>query len=301
MILENRKYISVDFKQSITCKIPKFFQYDTNVLVITVLNDGSAADLSNSDRILLNFKLSDGSVITRTVNAAGNIIEYTLGTSEQANVGIVKADLQFYDEDERLSTFIFKVQIESTINPTTPSEDEQTIVNQLISEVEALNAQTTEAANYASEQGNYAKEQGDYAKEQAEHISELTTGVLSVNGQSGIVSLGVADMDDTAISNPADKDMLVYDSDTSKWVNVPYQLQTNIQTLNDNDVLAYDADTSKWINVSIEQIMGDMRTTFDTVYAQIQHEHVLADVENGTEMTDSEVQSIWNATSAEGS
>ena len=44
--------------------------------------------------------------------------------------------------------------------------------------------------------------------------------VVSVNGQQGIVSLGLADMDDTTITGPAVAQLLVYNGTASKWENV---------------------------------------------------------------------------------
>lgn len=262
MLVEKKQYITIDFYNSTTNKIPRFFQYDNNILVITVFDNGVNADLSNVDRILLNFRLVDGSVITRdvTANLNDNVISYTLGTSEQKQIAIIQAELQIYDNTDRLSTFIFKIKIDDTINPEEPTEDEQTIFNQLIAELNALNIETTEAANYA-------KAQGDYAKEQADHIGEISSGVISVNGKSGIVKLNIADMNDASVAD-----------------------------LSNNDMLAYDSDSSSWINIKSSELAQTLKPEYDNVYANITHSHTLSDVDNGTEMTDGEIDAIWAAT-----
>ena len=266
MIVENRKTINIDFKCSKTYAIPDFFQYDNNILVINILNEGEAADLSNVDRIYLNFKKTDGTIITRSVlsDLSGNVLSYTLGTAEQEFIGLVKAELQIYDNTDRLSTFVFKIKIMDTINPETPTSDEQSLIDTIIAELNTLNTETTEASAYAKAQGDYAKEQGD-------KIGELESGVLSVNGKSGIVTLGVNDLNDVSVSSASD-----------------------------NSVLVYDSDTSSWVNVSASEYAGVLKTELNTVYAPITHTHVLSDVENGTEYTDTEIETLWNNTSPEG-
>lgn len=43
--------------------------------------------------------------------------------------------------------------------------------------------------------------------------------VRSVNGNTGAVSLGISDMNDATVSNPANGQVLTYDSTSSKWIN----------------------------------------------------------------------------------
>lgn len=266
MIVENRKNISIDFKDSKTYIIPRFFQYDNNILVIDILDGGQNADLSNVDRIYLNFKKNDGSIITRSVlsNLSGNVLSYTLGAAEQEFTGIVKAELQIYDNTDRLSTFIFKIRIDDTINPEEPTADEQTFIDTIIAELNSLNIETKSAADYA-------KLQGDYAKEQAEKIGELESGVISVNGKTGIVTLDINELNNVSISNVSDGNTLVYDSDTSKWVNI---------------------SSSEYVEV--------LKTDLNTVYSPISHTHSLSDVENGTEYSETEMETLWNNTNPEG-
>lgn len=50
-------------------------------------------------------------------------------------------------------------------------------------------------------------------------IGTTTQFVLSVNGQTGVITLYLRTLDDTNIVNPANRDVLLYDTGTQKWVN----------------------------------------------------------------------------------
>jgi hypothetical protein len=50
-------------------------------------------------------------------------------------------------------------------------------------------------------------------------IGVTTQFVLSVNGQTGVITLFLRTLDDTTIVNPANLDVLLYDAGTQKWVN----------------------------------------------------------------------------------
>jgi hypothetical protein len=50
-------------------------------------------------------------------------------------------------------------------------------------------------------------------------IGTTTQFVLSVNGQTGVITLYLRTLDDTTIVNPANRDVLLYDAATQKWVN----------------------------------------------------------------------------------
>ena len=50
-------------------------------------------------------------------------------------------------------------------------------------------------------------------------IGITTQFVLSVNGQTGVITLYLRTLDKTAITSPANLDVLLYNADTEKWVN----------------------------------------------------------------------------------
>jgi hypothetical protein len=108
-----------------------------------------------------------------------------------------------------------------------------------------------------------------------------TAPVTSVNGLTGAVSLGVSDLNDTSIivgnfpgpgtGSPftPQTNILAYDDDISKWVNISASqllaavssiflddiLDVNITTgLTDNDILYYDSNSGTWLSGSVSDI-----------------------------------------------
>ena len=60
-----------------------------------------------------------------------------------------------------------------------------------------------------------------------------SNAVASVNGQTGIVSIGVNDLDDATITSPSNGQLLQYSTGTNKWVNwTPTYISAAITSLN---------------------------------------------------------------------
>jgi len=60
-----------------------------------------------------------------------------------------------------------------------------------------------------------------------------SNSVASVNGQTGIVSIGVNDLDDATITSPSNGQLLQYSTGTNKWVNwTPTYISAAITSLN---------------------------------------------------------------------
>lgn len=73
--------------------------------------------------------------------------------------------------------------------------------------------------------------------------------VKSVNGQTGVISLGITDATDTTISSPATGQILTYDGTTSKWVNTtsPYMTASQVNELITAALAEYgDGDTASY-------------------------------------------------------
>lgn len=140
MEVANKKKISVDLRKTKTLSVPFFYQNDTNIIEFEVLDKYEPADLSNVFNILVNFERNDGKVISRTVTAEGNIITYPLSSSEMKLAGTHELVLQFYSNDDRLTTVRLKVTIKETIEPAseTPTEEEVSLMQQLIVDVTDL-------------------------------------------------------------------------------------------------------------------------------------------------------------------
>lgn len=89
-------------------------------------------------------------------------------------------------------------------------------------------------------------------------LSTLDSTVSShVGNTSNPHSTTVSNLTDTTITSVSDKDTLLYDSNSSKWVNVENSLDnlsnTDIDsdTLTENDVVVFNDQTSKWENSQI--------------------------------------------------
>jgi lysophospholipase L1-like esterase len=178
--------IIVDLKKPTVIPLPQFIQQDTNVLEFEVLENGEPADLSNINRIVVNFKRQDRRVFSRLLSAEDNKISYTLGMEEMGTAGIGEVELNFFNDDntERLSTRRFKVQVSEQIGTrevTDPTA--MSVLQKLFVEVSDVKTNTSLAAEFASEQGAYAKEQGDYIEGKKPDIEKFTGEQTNLQAQ----------------------------------------------------------------------------------------------------------------------
>jgi glycerophosphoryl diester phosphodiesterase len=183
--LKTQKII-VDLKKPTVIPLPQFIQQDTNILEFEVLDDGAPADLTNINRIVVNFKRQDRKVFSRFLNAEENKISYTLGMEEMATAGVGEVELNFFNADntERLSTRRFKVQISEQIGTrevTDPTA--MSVLQELFVEVNDVKTNTSLAAEFAEEQASYAKEQGDYIEEKKPAIEKFTGEQTNLQAQ----------------------------------------------------------------------------------------------------------------------
>lgn len=90
--------------------------------------------------------------------------------------------------------------------------------------------------------------------------SGAVTGSYPSTGIAGGGADTLVSLTDTNIVTPGDKQILEYDSATSKWVNVTpsagnttlnAMTDTNFSGLADNHMITYDSATSKWVNEAI--------------------------------------------------
>lgn len=171
----NKQTITIDTKKYSRIPSPKFIQQDTNILEFIIKENGNTADLSNIERIILNYKRPDGRIISKLLSVVENIIVYQIGVEEMEVSGQAEVELQFYDltNSTRMSTSIFKITIESAIGTSEISNpEEQTLLQGLFVEIQSISAQMDEVISNAL----YAKEQGDYAKELVEQLGGTDIG-----------------------------------------------------------------------------------------------------------------------------
>lgn len=94
--------------------------------------------------------------------------------------------------------------------------------------------------------------------ENSDQLSTLDSTVSShVANTSNPHSTNISNLTDTTITSVADKDTLIYDGNSSKWVNVENSIDnlSNVDidsnTLTENDVMVFNDQTSKWENSQI--------------------------------------------------
>ena len=94
--------------------------------------------------------------------------------------------------------------------------------------------------------------------ENSDKLTTVDTNLTShTSNTSNPHSTTVSNLDDTTITSAADKDTLIYDSNSSKWMNVKNSLnnlsnvEIDIYTAAENDILVYNDQYSKWENSQI--------------------------------------------------
>ena len=64
----------------------------------------------------------------------------------------------------------------------------------------------------------------------------------------------ISNLHDVNASTPNDQDTLVYDSNSSKWINQPNTVEnlqnTNISAISNGQILSYDSGNSEWVNTT---------------------------------------------------
>lgn len=166
METRNIQSVSIDIrKRSIVgvVTIPQFVQGDTNVLKVTILENGQPADLSGIGRVVANFKRNkDKNVTSRLVSITDNVVTYNIGQEETLKDGTADVEIQFFslDNTKRLSTLRFKVHVTAQIgsDEIISNDPEYTLLQQLFIEVGEIEEEATTQAQYAKDQGDYAKE-----------------------------------------------------------------------------------------------------------------------------------------------
>ncbi|MCM3573275.1 phage baseplate upper protein [Mesobacillus subterraneus] len=139
--------ITLDLKQTTMIPLPQFIQNDTNILELKIKFNGVDADLSNITRIVVNYKRPDKKVISRLLTATGNTIVYEIGLEEMEVPGLGEMEIQFFENDQRISTKRFKVNMLPSIGTDTIYENTEqlTVLQELFVEVETVKVETETA------------------------------------------------------------------------------------------------------------------------------------------------------------
>jgi len=69
---------------------------------------------------------------------------------------------------------------------------------------------------------------GDLVTIVSNTVADISGYITEVNGQTGVVNISVDNLVDTAVVAPGSGDILIYDSETAKWANVPFVVDGKI-------------------------------------------------------------------------
>lgn len=148
----NKQGITIDFRQSTDIPLPTFTQYDTNILEITVNDNGQPAVLTDIGNIVANHKRPDGKITTRILEPVGNVITYQFGVEEMGKPGEGQLVLQFFKNNARRSTNPIKVYFTENFGPAFEDGAGLPMLQQLFVETEEVTKNAMDAGNYALEQ-----------------------------------------------------------------------------------------------------------------------------------------------------
>lgn len=147
MSITNTFTLDVDFKKSNYMNEPVVTQNDEVTFILNIYDDDERYDLSNVTTFTLaSVRPDKTSVMTLGTKTATNQVTFNLGTTELEVVGRVKAAIQLYDAEGRVSTlpFSFKVLKDPVIDYV-PSTNEQTLIELVLGEAPTILANAEKA------------------------------------------------------------------------------------------------------------------------------------------------------------
>lgn len=198
MAIQNTFYLDVDIKRDNYVDEPKVTQNDAVTFVLRMTDDGVDYPLAGVSTYTLATLRPDGqSVLTVGTLTAPNEITFELGTTEVSVPGNVKAAIQLYDAEGRVSSipFTYEVSKDFAIDYV-PSTDEQTLIQLVLgegpailaateaatvdairatSDLTVLKSEVVDATNNANTSADYASTEGDRASTQADRADLAAT------------------------------------------------------------------------------------------------------------------------------
>jgi hypothetical protein len=163
MPLQNIFEIDLDIKQKTAIKTTTVTQNDAVVFIFRIFDEGRIYDIQSGTTFTMTSTRPDNQTVMTVGKVTGeNIVQFELGTTELEVVGKVESVIQIYDADGRVSTIPFSYKVLN--DPSTdyiPSEDEQTLIQQVLGEGPQILAdaeQATEEANTLASEISEAEE-----------------------------------------------------------------------------------------------------------------------------------------------
>lgn len=131
----NEQTITIDLRRTVTIPVPRYRQYDTNILNIVVKDNKEDADLSNVSLITANYLRPDGEVVSRSLQKLGNVVEYQIKLEESQVFGEGELSIHFYEVDKRLSSKRIKIVMDESLEPNIEGTEDLTLLQELFQQV----------------------------------------------------------------------------------------------------------------------------------------------------------------------
>jgi len=179
---------------------------DTRFVIFVVNNGESAFDREITPQIA--FKRPDGRTVVSDLAIGDNAYSYTFVGNELQIAGPIIMDVKLEDDQGRISTASCKFTcVEDTIGyDPTGAKTYNNPVSEIAKEA-SINSENAEAWAVGKRDGVDVGPEDETYHNNAKYWSEKS-------GSSRLVS-----MDDVDINSPQDKQALVYDALTGKWIN----------------------------------------------------------------------------------
>lgn len=184
--MKNVYKIDADIKGSKRITAPFITQNDAVSFVVSVFDGGKEVDLSDvATFTLASTRLDKEVVVVAGEHTGVNTVTFDIGTEETKYTGVVKAVVQLYGADGRVSTVSFSYSV--TVDPVgdgfIPSERDQTLIEVVLGDGPLVIAEAKDAAEFA-------REQGDYVAEKKPLIDKFTGEQTNLQTQLDEVSRG---------------------------------------------------------------------------------------------------------------
>lgn len=203
MAIQNTFYLDVDIKRDNYVEEPQVTQNDDVAFVLRLTDDGIDMSIEGVSTYTLASLRADGqSVLTVGTLTGPNEVTFELGSTEVSVPGRVKAAIQLYDVDGRVSSIPFTYEVTKDLATNyLPSKDEQTLIelvlgegpviladarkatvdaNQATSDLTVLKAEVIDATDNANTAANHATTEGNRAGAQADRADTAATNAEGV-------------------------------------------------------------------------------------------------------------------------
>lgn len=187
MAIQNTFYLDVDIKRDNYVEEPQVTQNDSVKFVLRVTDDGADYGMANASTYTLASLRPDGqSVLTIGSLTAPNEVTFELGSTEVSVPGRVKAAIQLYDAEGRVSSIPFTYEVTKDIAVDyVPSADDRTLIQLVLGEGPAILANAEAATSEALAAAEIARNAVGPMGPQGPKGETGATGPIGPKGETG--------------------------------------------------------------------------------------------------------------------